>query len=504
MTLMKISIKRTDFYKFFFFLFVFFLPFQTRKVFLTDYSFYTGSFTEYGTVFLYLSDIFFLLAFLSFAIFNRNILKNGLAEAKIKSGKSAPRRFFVPFLALVGIYFLSSLLHPTYLEIGLFRSFKMAEALLLVFLIFCTFRDKRILITSLFTLILSASFQSIIAIYQFLYQKSVFISPFLHKLTGETILGPDLPGIAKIGEGSEKMIRAYGTFPHPNLLGGFLLLSLFISLYLYLEHKRDYLSSTFLRDHKSINAFNKRIIPIFWIVLFTSQFIAFFLSFSRSAWLGLMIAIFILAVLDLFYIKIVSRETILSGLKHKHRELSISLAILLISLLPNISLIANRTFQDIGGNHARSQSESVLPSNNTFSDRAFFNNVSRETISRYPLLGSGPGTSIFQIQPYLSERNRKINLESWQYQPPHVIYMLSTAETGLIGLALLLCLILYPISKAFREIVSRETILSDKIFKSVFLSIFIAFLFIGLFDHYFLTLQQGQLIFWIVLGILLI
>ena len=36
-----------------------------------------------------------------------------------------------------------------------------------------------------------------------------------------------------------------------------------------------------------------------------------------------------------------------------------------------------------------------------------------------------------------------------------------------------------------------------------FLLIFIGFLFIGLFDHYFWTIQQGQLIFWLVAGLIL-
>jgi len=44
----------------------------------------------------------------------------------------------------------------------------------------------------------------------------------------------------------------------------------------------------------------------------------------------------------------------------------------------------------------------------------------------------------------------------------------------------------------------RETIC----LKNLMLSIFIAFLFMGLFDHYFWTLEQGQLTFWLVLGIL--
>jgi|GEM_PF-3806625 len=380
---MKITIKRTDLHKYFFLLFVFFIPFQTRKVFLTDYSFYTGSFTEYGTVFLYLSDLFFLLALLSLVLFNPDIVKYGLSKTKKKSGKSAAQYFFISFLALVGIFFLSTFLHPAYLPVSIFRSLKITESLLLVFFIFCVFRDRRIMILSLFMLILSASFQSIIAIYQFLYQKSIFVSPLFHKLTGETILGPNLPGIAKINEGGEKIIRAYGTFPHPNLLGGFLLFSIFISLYLYFEHKKDYLSSKISFGNPRINSLNKLIIPIFWIAVFFFQFLALILSFSRSAWLGLGIGLFIILALNSFYLKIVSRETILTSLVRKCPELAVSIALIVAICLPNWSLLSSRLTQNTAISNNKAETAINLPQNDTFSDRSFFNIVSRETIHHH-------------------------------------------------------------------------------------------------------------------------
>jgi len=49
--------------------------------------------------------------------------------------------------------------------------------------------------------------------------------------------------------------------------------------------------------------------------------------------------------------------------------------------------------------------------------------------------------------------------------------------------------------------VSRETF--DNNLNIYLFAILIAFLFIGLFDHYFWTLQQGRLMFWLVLGLML-
>jgi len=53
------------------------------------------------------------------------------------------------------------------------------------------------------------------------------------------------------------------------------------------------------------------------------------------------------------------------------------------------------------------------------------------------------------------------------------------------------------------KIVSRETLLNVRL-NYFLVAIFISFLFIGLFDHYFWTLQQGRLIFWLVLGFMLL
>ena len=80
-------------------------------------------------------------------------------------------------------------------------------------------------------------------------------------------------------------------------------------------------------------------------------------------------------------------------------------------------------------------------------------------------------------------------LSSWIHQPVHNIYLLIASETGLIGLILFLVFIF----QLFRKIIGQEYFL---------LLIVFSFLFIGLFDHFFWTLQQGQLMFWLTLGIM--
>ncbi|HEB14077.1 MAG TPA: O-antigen ligase domain-containing protein [candidate division WWE3 bacterium] len=59
---------------------------------------------------------------------------------------------------------------------------------------------------------------SILSLFQFILQRNVFGYWFL----GEPILSPSLPNVATIGLFGREFMRSYGTFPHPNVLGGVL------------------------------------------------------------------------------------------------------------------------------------------------------------------------------------------------------------------------------------------------------------------------------------------
>lgn len=497
------KIQLQNLYKYFFYFFLFFLPFQTRKVFLTPYSFYTGDFTEYGNVFLYFSDILFVLALISLCLFNGGLIKNRLIDLESKSDNHQDRGIFVVLLGFVLCVFLSVFCSEQYFVLSLFKFCKIFEMLLLMFFVYITFGKERFFITSLFIVSLSGFFQSLLAIYQFLYQKSIFTLPLLHKITGETILSPAFSGIAKIVFERERMIRAYGTFPHPNILGGFLVFSIFITVYLYYEHRNDYLSSKYQLGNVKIQ---RNVISFFWLFMFLSQFLALLLSFSRSAWLGFAIGIFIFAFIYFKYSKIVSRETIASVylVKHlrTHKELYLSILFILVLAISNMNLVFGRIMQDVS--LAENTNVLFLPHNEVFDDRIFFNNVSRETILHNPLFGSGPGTSIFQIKDYLYELNTNVVLESWQYQPTHNIYFLCASEIGVIGSLLLFYATLKTIVYRIKKIVSRETIYKNKILKLYMISVLIVFMIIGMFDHYFWTSQQGAMMFWLTFGMIIV
>jgi len=94
-----------------------------------------------------------------------------------------------------------------------------------------------------------------------------------------------------------------------------------------------------------------------------------------------------------------------------------------------------------------------------------------------PIIGNGLGNFLVQLPDYLVSRT------IYFLQPAHNIYLLALAETGIIGFAIFLWVLWKAVS-------------NNKIIIPIVL--------LGFVDHYFLTLQQGQLLFTIFLSLSLI
>ena len=412
--------------------------------------------------------------------------------------------------------------------------------------------------------------------------------------------------MAKIVVDGEKIIRAYGTFPHPNVLAGFLLMSLFISFYFLFSIKK--LSPLVIPAKAGIQYLNhfKQFLKQNWqfsllITLISVQFLAFILTFSRTAWLAGLFSLFCFIIYYLtltisfkklkdkaflkrglfersefrpsatlamragskkmsyfsviiqrlscflknllkFSFKIVSRETILFFRLNKAKFTSL----IIITLI--VSCFFVMFFPQISTRFEINENDQAI------SDRFLFNSFAFEMIKKSSFLGVGMGNLVLNIYPvrdmsYLIEEKFQLentnelhgslhliqvsngvdnflpldkkgpayrqtgikkgsSLESWQYQPVHNFYLLIAAEIGIIGLILFILFIFKVLKMAYlkvkSQIVSRETIFTRHInlCTGFILSILLGFLFIGSFDHYFWTIQQGQLTFWLILGLL--
>ena len=376
-------IKKFDWSKthtYFFYLFLLSIPFQTRKVFLTEYSFYSGAFTEYMTFFIYASDILLILA-LFFWLFSIRELHKYL---NIENLKNAYKLSFIWILLLAFIIWLviSVVINNSYIEISVFYVLKFIELSLLIIYIYFNLRKKKRLITALFMISFAGFFQGLIAIYQFIYQSPLFKHPLLHRLTGESTVYSQVPGIAKIIMDNEKSIRAYGTFPHPNLLGGFLIVSILISIYLLLKHKDYILSRLNLKynntnDNKSqVKALSLFLSP-FWIIFICTQITALVFTFSRTAWMGFLISLLLVGICYFYRFLIVSRETIRSSEINKVAKTSLNCKTAKFAIVNRLNYDKFSVFAAL----RQAQSDILKFLNNKIFRRKLINKiVSRETM----------------------------------------------------------------------------------------------------------------------------
>lgn len=246
------------------------------------------------------------------------------------------------------------------------------------------------------------------------------------------------PGIAKVDFAGVAILRPYSTFPHPNVLAGFLVVSILIIFFSNLPKFVKFI-----------------ILPILTFGLF--------LTFSRSGWLGLIFAAFFLSLIKFNWTKIAKASLV------------ILLGLALILAISPQNPVALRFWQ-VGKSDIHSLT--LRKKLATAGTKMFFTN---------PITGVGPGNFIPNLPKF------------WDYQenirflqPVHNVPLLVLAETGLVGTA------------GFAFLLWRTFANLLKNFKKIpnFIIGFWAVIFlISQFDHYFWTLQQGQILFWLILGL---
>jgi O-antigen ligase len=413
---------------------VFILPFNFYYIFNFSTIKEVLFFKETLQYSIYAFDIVFL--FILFFWLKEKI-KNNSIEKFIKNNW---------FLWLLVFYFLFNSFFVSLNPFSsLYNSLRILEVLVFFLILVNTIKSKQFLEKIFSVIFISGIIQSIIAFFQFIFQKSLGL-----KYLGETVLSPQILGIAKIEDNGEKFIRAYGTFPHPNLLGIFLFLSLFCGIYLFLHNKK----------------FKTPALKFFLPLCFFIILIGILLTFSRSIWL-------ITFLLGLTIILRYSKNLFKPDFRIKN---SVIYIFIIFSFTVIILLVFSKVIS-IRICYQNCQDQSLI-------FREIYLNFSQKIIQNNFLTGIGIGqfTSFFkEINPY--------NLPEWNLQPVHNFYLLITSELGIIGLLLLIFFIISKISFSFFK-------------KSLLEFLFVAFLFVAFFDHYFWTLPQGQFIFWLTLALL--
>ncbi len=417
-----------------FYAFIFLLPWQTRWIW--HEGFLNGQHWEYGTFSLYGVDILLVcIALLSLFVYRGRIL-----------------RLQAHWVILIGILLISfvSALVAQEKDMAWYMVGKFLEGFVLFWLVFRIKIDWNKVV---FIFTVAGLVQAILAIWQFFSQSII-----ANKWFGLSAHDPGTLGDLVIETSSGRWLRAYGSFPHPNMLAGFLVICLLLAI----------VTLVFYFSKKIYLTWQKMFI---WLSLLLMYF-ALILTFSRSAWL-----VFLLCFLIFIAITIWQKNKFYFLVLLKIGLILVLLTLVTFFILPDVwkTRITGGRLEQMSTEQRGIYSEEAA---NLFKNNWY----------------QGVGLGNFTQATHQLNNNK----EAWDYQPVHNIYYLSVIEIGILG-GLLLGVLFVWFGYVFYKFVfylKFENLWLIGIGLAM-LSIFL----IGLFDHYTWTLSSGILIFWLILGI---
>ncbi len=321
---------------------------------------------------------------------------------------------------------------------GLYGLVKLLEFLILFFYTAKNFRNlnKKIIFSTIFAGVL---FESLLSLAQYVSQSSL---NGIFYFFGERSFNSQTPGVADATLNGQLVLRPYGTFPHPNVLAAYLYISLY-SLLLIFPRIEIKFKKLFL-----------------WLILAIGT-IALFATLSR-------IVIFVWACSALSYLIFLFWKKTRIGFLKKINYVFLFLILIFIVLsfftIPVFQRFAQTSFSD----------ESLV-------QREQLVNDSLEMYGNNPLFGTGLNNFLINL-PSIEKKQK----QSFYLQPVHNIFLLALSELGIPGFLYLSGFVVYVFLKIRKQ--------------KKLLILFSGIIALGLFDHYFFTLQQGQILFSLTMG----
>lgn len=317
--------------------------------------------------------------------------------------------------------------------------------------------------------------QAVVGLGQFKEQRSLGLGVF-----GEPVLESHTGAASTIRAEGGRVLRAYGTLPHPNVYGAYIMLAVLAAAYWYLRYEE--LLSTELFNHprgwwsmpRALGVLNQYVTHRYFyarLLIAACAFvliIALTLSFSRSAWIAAAVAILVLVSM---------RIRSMHGLGGSVR---------LVAMLAACAVVTYGMFAPIiRPRAALTQAEPAVQ------DRLAYMRIARSISEENPG-GVGPGNQVLygvEQRLYQHQGMRAV----WAWEPVHNMYLLILGEYGVLGL---LSFIVILGMVTWRLLRSEKTLERDWAVAAL-----AGVLTLGLFDHFLWTLQPGRLMFWLVLGL---
>ncbi len=413
-----------------FYLTILFLPTQFGRHFWPPFSFVSGIRVDYLSPTLFFTDVLLFLLFLF------SMKKTFRALVHFFSHRS------IPFFITIGFFmtlFIGGILaiNKGAFVLGLLRFLEG------MFFCYCTrnfFKQKNTQIAFPFLLALPIIFESLLAIAQFFLGQSV---GSIFYFFGERSFTGVTPGIANASLNGQLILRPYATFPHPNVLAGYLVSSLLFLFLLLFSSK------------------NKRLL-VFFIPVFILGSFALFLILSR-------VAIFLEIVLLLvFGITFINQRFGKRGVSIFSFLATLVLAAILFATPLHHRFFFGSFFSD----------ESVTM-------RASLQTAAISMFLKHPFFGVGLSNFLPNLPLVLSNSGTIFYL-----QPVHNIFLLTLSETGLFGFLCIFLFCVFLTKRAWQQ-------------KNLFFLPILCIGFLGLFDHYPFSLQQGRLLMAFLIGVFL-
>lgn len=402
---------------------LFLLPWQTRLFIVSGNL--QGDYWEYGTISLYAIDIL-LLAIIIIHLVNHYHF----------GFKSFFKHHLLLFILLFGLI-AANLFFSLNIVLSLFHFVWLALAGLIFLIIRQNVLRKKI---ALLCFIAGVSVACLFGVWQFINQTA----------PASTILGVAVHDSAELGTSvvetiapdgrPERWLRAYGPLDHPNMLGGLATIGLLLLIYVI------------WRDDKILNQ-KERIFCILATISLTAGLIV---SFSRAAWLALLIGL-------VNYLIFLGRARLKNFVSKLLPTALIAVVTIALFAVPYYYLLWPRLT-------GQSRLEQI-----SATERIVDFKEAWPLIIQHPLIGSGLGTYGLALEKQFPEEL------VWYYQPIHNTFILLAAEIGLIGLAILIWLVILLAKASCRE--TEKKLVATAVVAALVILLF--------FDHWLLSLHFG-------------
>jgi O-antigen ligase len=368
-----------------------------------------------------------------FFVFVANWIINGIPKDKMR------KSFVFSFLFLV--IASSGYIIANDRQMFSYAILRLSEAIFLLFVLSKTrFNFFKIATSFVISILIHAS----IGIYQFFSQNIV-----ANKYLGIAGQISSNYGVSVLKNSTGRFLRAYGGMPHPNMLGGFIVVAI---LFLFI---------VFVKKYSKTNSLIKIALCLSLHILNTGLI----LTFSRSAYLALFISI-----LPIFFYFI-----------YKKQFYTIKLFVIIFCLSFFVNFVV---FNDL---IIARMFSSDISSDVSGIERLELNKQAIFIIKNNLLLGVGLGNYV--PHAFLSNIEQ---LDIWQYQPVHNIFLLILSEMGIFGLLMFLFILIF----CFIENMTNKNIYSFFV-----INIIIAILVISCLDHYFITSFSGLVLLFFIFAI---